>query len=218
LPPDRVVRCAIRTFPMQMNARAGIALVVLGFSVFAAWKAWTATRNGTPVDVPIALRPGETITRDFRLNLDGLYLIEITAENVTATPKVPCLLGAVTAATACAGAPPVISASWVLLRDGHEIRRGNSSEPQSAPASTQNAVRVIGEFPGESHRTYQLLLSVSADGRSLDPAHPRLRVAVSSLAHTNFQSAGVLVFSISFICVLFGAILLGISLIPHGRE
>jgi hypothetical protein len=188
-----------------MRTKAGIALVILGMGVFGAWKAWTATRNQTPLDVPILLRAGETVTKDFRLNLDGLYLIEIAADR-----------GApVTNPSECAGIGPALGAEWVLLRDGQEIRRGSSKDPHIAPADAGYAVRVIGEFPGESGRTYQLQVSINTDGKNLNRAHPRLRVTVSSLARTDFQSANVLVFSVSFICVMFGVILLGISLIPR---
>jgi hypothetical protein len=189
--------------------------MVLGIGVFGAWKAWTATRNETPLDVPITLRAGETVARDFRLNLDGLYLIEIPAESNVAGAEIPCLMGVSVNSSECAGIASAIDADWVLLRDGQEIRRGNSKEPHAEPMGTRELVRVIGEFPGESGRTYQLKVSITADGRSLDTAHPRLRVAVSSLAHTDLQSASVLVFSVSFICVMFGVIVLGISRIPR---
>jgi hypothetical protein len=195
----------------------GLALLVLGIAVFGAWKAWTATRNETPLDMAVTLRTGDTITDDFRLNLDGLYLIEIAADNEAQGAKVPCLMGVTANPSECAGIAPVIGADWVLLCDRQEVRRGSSKDPHSEPADATRLLRVIGEFPGESGQTYQLRMSITQDGYSLDPAHPRLRVAVSSLARTDFQSAGVLVFSVSFICVMFGVILLGISLIPRNR-
>lgn len=203
---------------MQLQTKAGIALFVLGLGVFGAWKAWTATRNETPLDVPFTLRAGETVTRQFHLNLDGLYLIEIAAERDATGEKVSCRMGVSTNPSECAGTGPVIDADWVLLRDGQEVRRGSSKEPHVAPSEAQSVVRVIGEFPGEVSRNYQLRVSIGADGRALDGAHPRLRVAVSSLARTDFESASVLVFSVSFICVMFGVILLGIALIPRSAS
>ena len=106
------------------------------------------------------------------------------------------------------------------VRFGHYKVLSRSARPADSFRFPQQfrriqVVRVIGEFPGEVSRNYQLRVSIRADGRALDAAHPRLRVAVSSLARTDFQSADVLVFSVSFICVMFGVILLGISVIPR---
>ena len=187
--------------------------MVLGVGVFAGWRLWTSTRNFVPLDVPIALRAGETLTHEFRLNLDGLYLIEITAEPTLPPETLRCLMGAQADAAKCAGLAPAIAADWTVFRSGQQIRSGNSSEAHTAPApdDSRTVVRVIGEFPGEAGRDYRLQITTTADGSQLEPAHPRLCVVVSNLARTDFQSASVLVFSITFICVMFGAILLGIA-------
>ena len=166
---------------MQKITKFGLCLVVLGLGVFAAWKAWTGTRNETPLDVPITLRGGESITRQFRLNLDGLYLIEIAAERDATGDKVSCLLGVSTSPSECAGIAPVIDTDWVLLRDGQDVGRGNSKDPYSEPADARGVVRVIGQFPGEAGRAYELRVSSNASAPSLDAAQPWLRVAVSSL-------------------------------------
>lgn len=194
-----------------MKTKAGLGLVVVGIGVFAAWNLWTKTRNETPVDLPVSLIAGHTVTREFRLNLDGLYLIEFDAEKIIPLETLRCLMAEEPDAAQCKGIVPAIGASWVLSQDGQEVRRGNSLEPHSAPSRSDKVVHVIGEFPGEAGKDYQLQVTITSDGRSLEPAHPRLRVAVSSLARTDFQSAAVLVFSISFICVSFGVILLGIA-------
>lgn len=169
------------------------------------------TRNETPVDLPVSLIAGHTVTREFRLNLDGLYLIEFGVEKTILLETLRCLMGEEPDAAQCKGIVPALGASWVLSQDGQEVRRGNSLESYSAPATSDRVVHVIGEFPGQAGKDYRLQVTITTDGRSLEFAHPRLRVAVSSLARTDFQSAAVLVFSIGFICVLFGVTLLGIA-------
>lgn len=194
-----------------MKTKAGLGLVVLGIGVFVAWNLWTKTRNETPVNVPVSLSPGQTVTSQFRLNLDGLYLIEIEAERNIPPETLHCLMGVEADATQCKDLAPAIGATWILSRGGHEIGRGSSLESHSAPVQTGNVARVIGEFPGTAGQDYQLEVAITADGRRLQPAHPRLRVGISGLAKTDFESASVLIFSISFVCVLFGVILLGIA-------
>lgn len=200
-----------------MKTKAGIGLLVLGFSVFAAWKIWTGTRNLAPVDLPLRLRPGETVTATFRPNLDGLYLLELTAEPALPPETLRCLMGFDSNAPTCKNLGPALVADWVVSQDAREAHRGSTTAQtqvaaSSALADTRNTVRVIGEFPAEAGREYRLQFTLKSDASALASAHPRLRVAISSLARTDFQSANLLVFSVSFICVLFGLILLGIAL------
>jgi hypothetical protein len=204
-----------------MRTKAGIGLLVLGIGVFVAWKLWMISRIQVPVEAAVNLEPGKAIEKEFRLNLDGLYLIEIVAqkdaekgaqkdgqENMR-LEALRCLMGVDTAQ--CTGIAPAIGADWVLFRDGQEVRRGNSTRSYSEPAEPGNVVRVIGDFPGEAGREYRLQIAITADGHVLQAANPRLRVAVSSIIQTDLQSANILAFSVSFICVLFGAMLLAVG-------
>lgn len=202
---------------MQTKIKAGIGLLVLGLGVFAAWKAWTGTRNLAPADLSLPLRAGETVTAQFRPNLDGLYLLELSAEPALQPEVLHCLMGMDSNASACRDTASVVVADWTVSQDGREVRRGSSAQTQAAApspvADTASTVRVIGEFPAEAGRDYRLQLTMKSDATALAPAHPRLRVVISSLVRTDFQSANVLVFSIAFICVLFGVILLGIAVL-----
>ena len=202
----------------RMRTKAGIGLIVLGIGVFVAWKLWMNSRSQVPVNVPFSLKLGETIEKEFRLNLDGLYLIEIVvaqkdaekgAQKEMRLEDLRCLMGV--GGAQCAGIAPAIGANWVLFRDSQEVRHGDSLRSYSEPTEQGNVVRVIGDFPGEAGHEYRLQVSVTTDGSGLQAANPRLRVAVSSLIQTDFQSANILAFSVSFICVFFGAILLGIG-------
>ena len=90
-------------------------------------------------------------------------------------------------------------------RDGQEYRRGTSAEPHSAMAQTAAIAHIIGEFQGKAGEAYQLQVTLTADAPALAAAHPRLKVVVASIAYTDLQSAGLLAFSMAFICLLFGA-------------
>jgi len=196
---------------VQLKTKAGLALVALGISVFAAWKWWTDTRHFVPVNLPMPLTAGESISSQFRLNYDGLYLIEITAEPGIPLETLRCLMGVDANAVRCKDGPPAIAARWILFSNGQELRRGSSSEAHSAPAETQTITRVIGEFPAKAGQNYSLQVTFTTDASGLALAHPRLKVTVASIVYTDLESAGVLVFSAAFICVLFGGILLGIA-------
>lgn len=196
---------------VQLMTKFGLALVALGIGVFAAWSIWAKTRTFVPVDVPVSLAAGQTISAEFNLNFDGLYLIEIEAEKAIPLGTLHCLMGVEADAVTCKDIGPAIGASWILFSNGREIRRGSSLETHSAPAQSGGVARVIGEFQGKSGQLYILRVRVATDGRRLAAAHPRLKVGVANIAYTDIQAASVLVFSTTFICLLFGVILLSIA-------
>jgi hypothetical protein len=105
-----------------------------------------------------------------------------------------------------------MGANWVLSTPGQEVRRGSSDDPHSAPAAGNSISREIGEFHGASGRHYILIVTFTRDASALAAAHPRLKVAVSGIARSDLEAAGVLAFSASFICILFGLTLLGVAL------
>jgi len=194
---------------LHLKTKAGIALVLCGAAIWYGWNRWAATRNLEPVNVPAPLLPGQTVS-SFHLNFDGLYLIEIEAEPSMPADRLHCLLGVGANTAQCGGVSSVLAANWTLLSNGKELKRGGTTELHSAPQSKKVA-RVIGDFDGKSGTTYDLRVNFLGDATILAPANPRLKVTVADLAHTDLDSAGVLLFSLVFICELFGVILLGIA-------
>ena len=171
-----------------------------------------------PVDVPVSLAAGQSVDSRFKLNFDGLYVIQIEAENTLPLDTLHCLMGVNVDEIRCKDTPSAIAATWTLSSSGHEIKRGDSQEPHSAHSLTDGLARVIGEFQGKSGQAYQLQVAFASDGSNLAAARPRLRVAVASIAFTDLQSASVLVFSMMFICELFGLILLGVACYGNRRK
>ena len=212
---------------MQLKTKSGLALVALGIAILGSWNAWTKSRRLVPLDMPISLAPDHPITYNFNLNFDGLYLIAIEARETIPLDTLHCLMGVEADPARCKAVPPAIAATWILSRDGQPYRRGSSAEPHSGEphsadphsdrVQADGVVRVIGEFQGKAGEAYQLQLTLTSDTSALAVAYPRLKVAVSSIAYTDLQSDGVLAFSMSFICVLFGLILLAIALYTHRR-
>lgn len=196
---------------MQLKTKSGLTLVALGIGIFAAWSLWTKTRNFVPVEHPVSLSPGQSITSEFKLNFDGLYLIEIEAEKTIPVDTLQCLMAVEADPVQCKDVPPALGAVWILFGDGQVVSHGSSLELHSAPVQADNVARVIGEFQGKAGQAYKLQVTFTADGKGLAAAHPRLKVGVASIAYTDIQSASVLVFSTTFICVLFGVVLLSIA-------
>lgn len=193
-------------------------LVALGIAIYAGWTAWIKTRRLVPLDMPVTWNAGQNVHSTFRLNFSGLYLIEIEAEQTIPVERLDCLMGVEGNATECKGMSSAIAATWIVSSEGLDVARGSSTEPHSAPTQTAGAARVIGEFQGKAGQPYDLQVDFTSDGRSLAAAHPRLKVAVASIAYTDLDSQAVLLFSIAFICVLFGVILLAIAYAAKHRS
>jgi hypothetical protein len=200
-----------------MKTKTGLALVILGLGILGAWTWWTKTRNFEPVNAPVSLAAGQSVSTEFKLNFDGLYLIEIQLEKNIPLDTLDCRMGIEMDSTRCKDITPAIAANWILSSKGQEIRRGNSTDEHSATLESETLNRGIGEFQGKSGHEYKLQVAFTGAGSSLAPAHPRLKVSVASIAHTDLQSASVLVFSMAFICALFGAILLAIAYYTRGK-
>jgi hypothetical protein len=196
---------------MQMKTKFGLTLVAFGVCVFAAWSWWTKTRKLIPVDMPVTLTAGGMVPLEFQLNYDGSYLIAIEADKSIPPGTLECLMDLRGYAEQCKDTPPAIGAEWILSSNGMEVGRGSSHELHSARIQTVAVARVIGEFQGKAGRRYKLLLTFTTDGKRLAEAHPHLKVGVASIAYTDLQSASVLVFSATFICLMFGTILLVIA-------
>jgi hypothetical protein len=211
-------RLPIEQIPMQMKTKAGLALVILGIGISGVWSWWKKTRNFAPVNLPISLSTGQSIISEFKLNFDGLYLIEIQAQKTVPLETLDCWMGLEVNPARCKGMPPAVAANWVLLSNGREICRGSSRNEHSAAVVSATVSRGIGEFQGQAGQEYELQVTFMADGTSLAAAHPRLKVAVASIAYADLQSARVLVFSMAFICVLFGMILVAIACYANRRR
>jgi hypothetical protein len=175
--------------------KAGIGLMALGVGVWAAGSGWTRTRKVEPVDVPVKVAAGQSVEESFKLNYDGLYLIEIAAEKADAANE----------------QIETVGAEWTVWSCGQEVKKGSTAEAHSAAGSGGGIARVIGEFNGRAGQSYELRVVFTAEAPGLEAGKARLRVAVSGLARENLQAASVLVFSMMFICEMFGMILVGVG-------
>jgi hypothetical protein len=208
----------LRITELQVKTKAGLALLAIGTGILAAWNWWSGTRNLDPVNMPVPLAAGQNITSEFKLNFDGLYLIEIEADKAIPPDTLHCLMGVEADPLQCKSMPSVVAATWVLSREGHDIGQGSSVQPHSAPPRTDGVARVIGEFQGEAGKSYRLSVTFAEDAGPLAVAHPRLKVAVASIAYTDLQSAKALAFSAAFMSLLCGLILLLVAYFVSGKK
>lgn len=159
--------------------RLGLASMFLGAILYFGWLLWWKTRVTKPVDMPVSMSPGHLRTQEFKINLEAVYLIEITADqNKIPSDTLFCLLGYTLRDSQCPNTPSVVEASWVLSSEGAVVAKGSSKDQDSGGGSVMNdgIGRAIGSFDGEVGRRYILDVDVLADGTKLAPGNPRLQV------------------------------------------
>jgi hypothetical protein len=193
---------------MQVKTKAGLALVLLGFVIFAGWNWWQSTRNFVPLNLPLKLALGQKLISEFKINFDGSYLIEIEAEKGLPPEALRCFLGLPADPAPCQDLSAPMVLTWIISSEGQELSRGSSRDVHSAAVRSDTATKVIGQFQARAGQKYSLQVNSLAPEEADRVGYMHLKVAVASIAYSDLQSAGVLVFSMAFICELFGMLFL----------
>jgi hypothetical protein len=186
---------------MNRLRKLGLALFLMGLAIEAGSRLWDSTRQWVSVDMPITLSPGRVATREFRVNVDALYDIEIEVQKKIPFDTLNCLLGiSINAGSKCQDTPSVVEATWTLFSGDQITARGTSSGSDGAVRGGLSISRGLGDFHGDNGRRYILELKFLKDGSRLAVCDPHLKVFV-----TREQAQGI---QIMRAFVLFAAIAL----------
>jgi hypothetical protein len=209
--------------PIPRTKLVGFTFVAVGIALFGTWALWLATRTERPLNIPIPMSIGHIRTRQFRTNMNAPYTIQVEVQK----EKIPfdtlnCLLGMSMALTStelqdCPDRPSVVKASWVITSDGHTVAQGSSDDYRSGAWMNDSISRELGRFQSRSGGRYVLDVDVLADGSSLAPGNPRLKVQVDSMVTEGYAVWGFILFLATGALVLTGAIFLFVSFLRNRR-
>jgi hypothetical protein len=193
-----------------------------GIALYGTWATWLATRTDRPVDVPMSMAVGHVRTREFKINLNALYIIDIEVQKTIPFDTLNCLLGtamgpASTALQDCPDRPSVVKATWVLTSNGQTVARGSSDDHRYGAWMNSAISRELGHFQSQSGRRYVLDVDVLADGSPLAPGNPRLKVEVHPMFYEDVMVGGAIMFLTALVLALIGGILLVISFVKNRR-
>lgn len=199
---------------------AGLALVASGVALFGIWAVWLAVRTDHPVDVPISMAVGHVRSREFKVNLNALYIIEIEVQKKIPFDTLNCLLGLGTSSTSsalqeCPDRPSVVKASWTLTSGGQTVANGSSDDDREGDWGNDSISRILGSFHSKDGGRYVLDLNVLADGSSLALGNPRLKVRVHPMFYEDAMVGGAAISLIALVLVLTGGIFLVISFVMN---
>jgi hypothetical protein len=201
----------------------GFAAVGLGVGLYGLWALWVSTRTERPVDIPISMVIGHVHSPDFTINVEEPFTIRIEVEKRIPFDTLNCLLGTAmgqntTALQECPDRPSVVKASWVLTSNGRTVAKGSSEDYRSGEWRNDAISRGLGYFQSQRGHRYALDVSVLADGSSLAPGNPRLKVEVSPAFYERNIVLNLLLLVLTGSVVLVGVILLAVSLFKGGRK
>jgi len=128
-----------------------VALIILPVALLTGYGHWLATRDFTPLDIPVSLSHGHIRTNDFYVNITGEYFVDfIVDRSFSVHPE--CLTY---------GPKAVLAGHLKLLRNGQVL--GETDEPN-----------YLISFDVEEKGHYQLDLDVQSDASCLNAGHPRM--------------------------------------------
>jgi hypothetical protein len=156
----------------------GAILVFAPASVFMCWYAWPQTRTTRPVYFPVSLTLGEVRSSDFKTNLSGQYTLTVEAKKTIPFETLNCLLGVSTFTERKCDHVSVVRTEWILVDGGKVIQQGTSDTDDAGSWSQETIERELGTFPLQSGHSYTLHIQSLADGRSLAPTDPHLKIEI----------------------------------------
>jgi hypothetical protein len=202
--------------PLPRTKLVGFICVAAGLILYGTWIGWLSTRTERPVDIPISMAIGHVRTREFKINLNALFTIDIEVQKTIPFETLNCLLGTAMGRTStdlqeCPDKPSVVKAYWVLSSNGQIVAQGSSDDYRSGAWMNDAISRELGHFQSQSGRIYVLDVNVLADGTALTPGNPRLKVGVHPEVYEDNMVRGFMFLVVTGVSVLVGIILLGIS-------
>jgi hypothetical protein len=197
----------------------GVVVIVIGLALYGGWLFWSETRTWIPVSMPVSLKAGHVRTREFKVNLKSVYIVEIEVERKIAYETLNCLLGVGHSHSGgCENTPSVVNVSWVLSSEGAVVALGSTIESKGGSSTNNTISRQIGSFQSEKGRRYTLDINVLADGSSLAGGNPRLIVGVHPMYYESVAFAGISVLLVTVILIVIGTIMLVASTLRERRR
>jgi hypothetical protein len=196
---------------------AGFTLIFLGIGAYGTSVAWLKTRTMAPVNIPISMAIGHVRTREFKVNVNMPYTIDIEVQKTIPIQTLNCLLGTRVVGSSgtfedCPDQPPVIRASWLLTSDGQTVAKGSSDDHRYGDWMKDSVSRELGNFQSQSGRRYVLDVNLLADGSALALGNPRLKVKADPDPFWAPPFLSFVLFGVMIVLVLIGSILVFFAL------
>jgi hypothetical protein len=174
----------------RLHIKIGIGLLIVALGPFALAEYLGHAHNWTPVNVPVALKPGEFRSPEFKTDLDGRYLVSLAVDQLRGADltKEQCMMG-VGSKWDCDDVKWTLQFDWQIIADNGAVIRSGVYEPINISGTKMGFV----EFQGHRNSRQSVILEIQKDAGDLNNHHPRLVVEAGpesweALPYLNFFS------------------------------
>jgi biopolymer transport protein ExbD len=147
-------------------------MILTGVALWVGSLTWLATRKLVPLDVPVSLSRGLIRSKEFSINLDSGYYIQIEVERTPSLGDLECRMWHL---WGCDEVPSALNARWTISRAGRKELSGSSDDINGGSYRIGFVGRKVGHFASSGGR-YKLDVEVLSDTLALNKGHPRLRI------------------------------------------
>jgi hypothetical protein len=174
----------------RLHIKIGIDLLIVALGPFALAEYLGHAHNWTPVDVPVALKPGEFRSPEFKTDLDGRYLVSLAADQLKGADltKEQCMMG-VGSKWDCGDVKWTLQFDWQIISEKGVVIDSGVYKPTSISGTKMG----FAEFEGHRNSHQSVILEKQKDAGDLNNHHPRLVVEArpetwEALPYLNFFS------------------------------
>lgn len=178
-----------------------MALIFAGAALYAGSRCWLATRKLVVLDVPISLSRGHITTREFSINLDSGYLMEIEVKRAPSPENLNCRMWG------CPGTPDILRVRWTLSSAGQVEASGNSDGLDGRCFRNGMVGRYVGRFRSSGGR-HRLDIDVLSDTAALNQGNPSLTVAADDEGYGRLSGLSFALTADSCMLIVVGGALL----------
>jgi hypothetical protein len=173
-----------------LHRKIGIILLIAGIAPFTIVELMAHAHNWTPVDVPVALKPGEFRSPEFKTDLDGRYLVSLAVDQLRGADmtKEQCMMG-VGSKWDCDDVKWTLQFDWQIIADNGAVIQSGVYEPIGISGTKVG----FAELQGHRNSRQRVTLKIQKDAGDLNNHHPRLVVeagpeSYEALPYLNFYS------------------------------
>ena len=164
--------------PWPLHRKIGIGITLIGIAPLAYATYLGYSHDWEPLRVPVLLTPGEFRSPEFKTDLNGRYLINLSLDRLKGPDfdRAQCMMGVNLPSTVlnCDGISRTVGFDWqVVGNDGKVIQSGSY-----APLAFSSTATAFAEFQGKRGGHQTVVLKIRRDAGAFNAAHPKLVVEV----------------------------------------
>jgi hypothetical protein len=157
---------------LRLRRKIGAGIILVSMAPFFYYIYRVHSHEWTPLKVPVSFAPGKFQSPEFKTDLNGRYIINLSFQQQASVTRQQCLMGFPTSNGECSG--QTVDFDWELVNNFGAVVQSGSYKPLSFSGSEVT----FAEFQSKRGVTQSVVLQIKRDGGELNTANTRLEVQV----------------------------------------